>query len=282
MECQWDVISWWLSGCLLTDLWIHLDNLSFLCGICRWFWQLLWKSHLSLCIMLHTRTWRCLRSMHFALIPLFLFRTHGLFCLTSTEMALSLDLELTAWCPEPTSCLERGLHVMCPVHFPAYLSSRHDMFPCAKQIFVSPLGWGKGSLPYTKALEKLLSHWSYSLCLLQCGREQEILCANPHFMWVMTTSWAKIEYRPRKSVMRLPGRHVYFLLVGVFQWLFLKRLHMPDQATTNAETPFLLSFSSLPYLDLCRYQLATRVLVSPYHTCGIKVGFFSSQTHCTL
>ena len=59
---------------------------------------------------------RSLRSMHFALIPLFLFRTMVLsnpafLPKTSTEV----DLELTAFYPEPTSPLEQGLHLMVPV-----------------------------------------------------------------------------------------------------------------------------------------------------------------------
>ena len=57
MKFQWDVIHWWLSGCLMTDLKIHLNDLSFLHGICQWFWQCLLKSHLSICLMLCPRTW---------------------------------------------------------------------------------------------------------------------------------------------------------------------------------------------------------------------------------
>ena len=34
---------------------------------------------------------------------------------TSTEVALSLDLEITAFYPEPTNALEQGFHLMCPV-----------------------------------------------------------------------------------------------------------------------------------------------------------------------
>ena len=31
------------------------------------------------------------------------------------EVALSSDLEITAFYPEPTNALERGFHLMCPV-----------------------------------------------------------------------------------------------------------------------------------------------------------------------
>ena len=35
---------------------------------------------------------------------------------TSTEVALTSDLEITAFYPDPTNDLERGFHLMCPVH----------------------------------------------------------------------------------------------------------------------------------------------------------------------
>ena len=34
---------------------------------------------------------------------------------TSTEVAFSSDLEITAFYPDPTNHLERGFHLMCPV-----------------------------------------------------------------------------------------------------------------------------------------------------------------------
>ena len=61
--------------------------------------------------------------MHYASILPFLFRTHRSFRLapnpaflpkTSTEVALSSDLEITAFYPEPASPLERSFHLMCP------------------------------------------------------------------------------------------------------------------------------------------------------------------------
>ena len=48
-------------------------------------------------------------SFHLAPNPAFLPKT-------SMEVSLSSDLEITACYPEPTSPLERGFHLICPVH----------------------------------------------------------------------------------------------------------------------------------------------------------------------
>ena len=67
---------------------------------------------------------------------------------TSTEVALSSDIELSSFYPEPSSPLERGFHLMCPVRaLPIYLQRR------AEQVSVRSLGQGKGAPPCIETVD---------------------------------------------------------------------------------------------------------------------------------
>ncbi len=59
---------------------------------------------------------------------------------TSTEVALTLDLEITAFYPDPSNDLEQGFHLMCPVCALRIYLQTHRTLPRGKQVVVCPLG----------------------------------------------------------------------------------------------------------------------------------------------
>ncbi len=74
------------------------------------------------------------RSLRLAPNPAFLPKT-------STEVALSSDLEITVFYPEPTNALQQGLHLMCPVRaLRIYL--RHTEHSCETDFCFST--WMRG------------------------------------------------------------------------------------------------------------------------------------------
>ncbi len=84
-----------------------------------------WELTLKVLFLLATTSARRVPEIHVLCINTpFLIQNPRSFCLapnpafmpkTSTEVALSLDLEITAFYPEPTNALEWGFHLMCPV-----------------------------------------------------------------------------------------------------------------------------------------------------------------------
>ena len=122
---------------------------------------------------------------------------------TSTEVVLSSDLEITTFYPEPTNALERGFHLMCPVcALRIYLRcTEHSRGP-NWSLFVH---WDEG-----RAHRPVSNQWISSclteaaICSTYChhGGEHEIICANPHSIRDVATSWAKIARVPALEICR--------------------------------------------------------------------------------
>ncbi len=132
------------------------------------------------------------RSFYLAPNPVFLPKT-------STEVALSSDLEITAFYPGPTNALEWGLHLMCPVcvlHI--YLRcTEHSQQP-NRSLFVH---WDEG-----RAHHPVSKQW-ISSSLMEAirsayRREHEIVSANPHLIQGVATSWAEIVRVPASEICR--------------------------------------------------------------------------------
>ncbi len=111
---------------------------------------------------------------------------------TSTEVALTSDLEITAFYPDPTNDLERGFHLMCPVHaLRIYLRhTEHSRGP-NRSLFVH---WDEAKAPHP-----VLKRWISSTLMDAIrsayhlkGREHKIICANPYLIQGLATSWAEI------------------------------------------------------------------------------------------
>ncbi len=125
------------------------------------------------------------RSFCLALNPVFLPKT-------TTEVAFSLDLEITAFYPDPTNGLERGFHLMCPVRaLRIYLKCTAHSCGTNRSLFVH---WdeAKAQCPVSKQwISSILTEAIRSAYHLK-GREHEIISANPHSIRGVATSWAEI------------------------------------------------------------------------------------------
>ncbi len=118
----------------------------------------------------------------------------------STEVALSSDLEIITFYPEPTNALEWGFHLMCPVHaLHIYLrGTEHSRGP-SRSLFVH---WDE-----RRAHRPVSKRW-ISSCLTEAihsayrhkGQEHEIIHANPHSIWGVATSWAEIARVPASEI----------------------------------------------------------------------------------
>ncbi len=163
----------------------------------------------------------------------------------STEVALTSDIELSAFYAEPTSSLEQRFHFMCPVH--------------VLQIYLCPVACSRG--PY----RSLFVHWDEAKTYRPVSKQwiSAVFSEVIHRLiagWVNRTVWFMLiltqfgawqlsgpklpESRLQKSVVRLSGRpHVR--LPNTTIWilprsplaLFLTWLHKDDWDKANTETP---------------------------------------------
>ncbi len=107
-------------------------------------------------------------------------------------MPLSSDLEITAFCLEPTSPLgvEFPLDVFGP--YPANLCPMHGLHHGSNRFLFVHWDEGRAHCP-------VLKRWIIS-CLMEAipstyyhqGQGHEILRANPHSIWGVAASWAEI------------------------------------------------------------------------------------------
>ncbi len=111
---------------------------------------------------------------------------------TSTEVALTSDLEITAFCPDPTNDLERGFHLMCLVHaLRIYLRRTEHSRGANRSLFVH---WDeeRAHRPVSKRwISSTLTKAIRSAYRLQ-GQEHEPFRANPLMIRGVVTSWAEI------------------------------------------------------------------------------------------
>ncbi len=171
------------------------------------------------------------RSFRLAPKPVFLPKT-------STEVALTSDLEITAFYPDPTNDLERGFHLMCPVRaLHIYLRRTEHSRGANKSLFVH---WdeGRAHRPVSKQwISSTLTEVIHSAYCLK-GREHEIISANQHLIWGVATSWTEIPRVPASEIRRAAtwsGQCTFaqfyrlIFLAVVLGVPFLKQPHAPDQ-----------------------------------------------------
>ncbi len=121
---------------------------------------------------------------------------------TSTEVAFSSDLEITAFYPDLTNDLERGFHLMCPVRaLRIYLRRTvHSRGP-NRSLFVH---WdeGKAQRPVSKRWISSTRTEAIRSAYRLKGREHEIICANPLTIRGVATFWAGIARVPASEIRR--------------------------------------------------------------------------------
>ncbi len=153
-------------------------------------------------------------------------------------MALSSDLEITAFYPEPTNDLERGFHLMCLVcALRIYLRcTEHSLGP-NRSLFVH---WdeGRAHRPVSKRwISSTLTETIRSAYRLK-GWEHEFIRTNMPSIQGVATSWAEIGRLPASEIRRaatglaralLPNSTIWIFLAVVLEVPFLKRPHRPDQ-----------------------------------------------------
>ncbi len=122
---------------------------------------------------------------------------------TCIEVALSLDLEITAFYPEPTNALERGFHLIYPVRaLHIYLRHTEHSRETNRSLFFH---WdeGRAHRPVSKRwissslMEAILSAYHHK------GQEHGIVSANLHSIWGVVTSWAEIARVPASEICRM-------------------------------------------------------------------------------
>ena len=120
---------------------------------------------------------------------------------TSTGVALSSDLEITAFYPDPINALEWGFHLMCPVRA-LRISLRHT------EHFRGPnrsrfIHWDEGSVHCPVSKRWISSYRAIRSAYRHQGREHEIVRANPHLIRSVATSWAEIARVPSSEICRV-------------------------------------------------------------------------------
>ncbi len=145
------------------------------------------------------------------------------------EVALSLNLEITTFYPEPTNALEWAFHLMCPVHdLHIYLRrTEHSRGP-NRSLFVY---WDEGRTHRPVSKQWISSSLMEALRSAYChkGHEHEIVSANPHLIQGMATSWAEIARVPTSGNLSWgylvwPVHLCPILQVGLFRrWFWGRR-----------------------------------------------------------
>ncbi len=121
---------------------------------------------------------------------------------TSMEVALSSDLGITAFYPEPTNDLEWGFHLMCLslcLALCIYFRCTEHSRGTNRSLFVH---WDevRSHRPVSKRwissslMEAIRSAYCHK------GRVYEVVSANPHSIWGMATSWAEIARVPALEI----------------------------------------------------------------------------------
>ncbi len=156
---------------------------------------------------------------------------------TSTEVAFSLDLEITAFSPDPSNDLERGFHLMCPVRaLRIYLKcTEHSRGPN----WSLSTGMREGPIVMYRidGLAPLLWRLFVPLIVLKARSTRfSVLTRIRYGAW--RPPGPKLpEYRPQKFVVWLPGlarallpnSTVWIFPTAVLEVPFLKRPHGLDQ-----------------------------------------------------
>ncbi len=124
------------------------------------------------------------QSFNLAVNPAFLPKT-------STDAALSSDIELEAFHPHPESDLDKLFQRMCPVRaLKVYLKRTKESRGRNRALFVH-FDPAKAERPISKAT---LSRWmteAIKLAYVTLGRENEVIRANPHSIRGVAASWAE-------------------------------------------------------------------------------------------
>ncbi len=119
---------------------------------------------------------------------------------TSTEVALSSDLEITTFYPEPNNALEQGFHLMCPVHaLRIYLRcTEHSRGP-NRSLFAH---WDEGRAHHPVSLRWIISSLTEAIhsAYRHKGWEHEIISANLYSIQGVGTSWAEIVRVPASEI----------------------------------------------------------------------------------
>ncbi len=145
-------------------------------------------------------------------VPPFLIERPGSYTLTTnpaflpktaTEVALSSDIELSAFHPNPQTPVERGLRLMCPVRaLRYYLQCTQPLCGNNTALFVH---WDEdlAQRPVSKRWISSALTEAIHVAYARMGRSDEIFSANPHSVRGVTTSWAEIARVPASRICRV-------------------------------------------------------------------------------
>ncbi len=211
---QWGHFPWSPGGFSATDLFIHRHITWSLHGICRCFWphhratfgaspschveDLTLK---TLFLIAAASARRVLELHALCTVPPFLFERPGSYTLTTnpaflpkttTEVALSSDMELSAFHSTPQTNLERGLRLMCPVRaLRYYLQRTQPLCGTHTKLLVH---WDEDRAPCPVSRRWVSSALSEAIRAVyaRMGSADEIFSTNPHSVRGVATSRATI------------------------------------------------------------------------------------------
>ncbi len=122
---------------------------------------------------------------------------------TATAVALSSDIELSTFHPNPQTPVERGLRLMCPVRaLRYYLQCTQPLCGNNTALFVH---WDEdlAQRPVSKRWNSSALTEAIHAAYARMGRSDEIFSANPHSVRGVTTSWAEIARVPASRICRV-------------------------------------------------------------------------------
>ena len=119
---------------------------------------------------------------------------------TATEVALSSDIELSAFHPHPQTPVERGLRLMCPVRALRYYLQRTQPLRGNNTALFVHWDEDRAQRPVSKRWISSALSEAIRAAYARLGRSDEIFTANPHSVRGVATSWAEIARVPASGI----------------------------------------------------------------------------------